>query len=200
MHHSSRCTAYCVRRRFDLDWGLAQQAHGLAATIEKLHEGEKAKNDKDKNAIHDEVDAVREVLVLPRDKPLERKLDMAEAMKANSKAQRAALKEVWLALSHAQRKQMVASDGEDDSDDDSESEAEAEAAAGAAAAAVAAAPAPRGGGKKAKQQQKQAPLPPTAQRSCPRGHELTAVNCKPADYKRLDGNEGNCDLCDVDFF
>ena len=29
---------------------------------------------------------------------------------------------------------------------------------------------------------------------------LTAVNCKPADYKRLDGNEGNCDLCDVDFF
>jgi len=139
------------------------------------------------------IDAVREVLVLPRDKPLERKLDMAEGMKANSKAQRAALKEVWLALSHAQRKQMVASDGEDDSDD---SESEADAAAAAAATATAAA---RGGGKKAKQQQKQAPLPPAAQRPCPRGHSLTAVNCKPADYKRLDGNEGNCDLCDVDF-
>ena len=140
------------------------------------------------------IDAVREVLVLPRDKPLERKLDMAAAMKTNSNAQRAALKEVWLALSHAQRKQMVASDDEDDSDD-----SESEAAEAAAAAAAAASAAPRGGGKKAKQQ-KQAPLPPAAQRSCPRGHCLTAVNCKPADYKRLDGNEGNCDLCDVDFY
>jgi len=48
-------------------------------------------------------------------------------------------------------------------------------------------------------QKKQARCPPPAKRSCPRGHGLSAVNSKPADYRKLEGNVGNCDLCDVDF-
>ena len=44
-----------------------------------------------------------------------------------------------------------------------------------------------------------AALPPPAQRTCPRGHALTAVASKPADYRKLEGGVGNCDLCDTDF-
>eukprot|EP00964_Phaeocystis_antarctica_P099185 scaffold65064_cov68-Phaeocystis_antarctica.AAC.2 len=136
------------------------------------------------------VDAVREVLTKGQ-KALERKLDMAEAMKANSKAQRTALKEVWLELTPAQRRQMVASDDEDDDSDDSD-DSEDEAAA---------APPKKGGsGKKAAAQQKQGACPPPAQRTCARGHALTAGNAKPADYKKMSGGEGNCDLCGKDFF
>ena len=39
-----------------------------------------------------------------------------------------------------------------------------------------------------------------AQRTCARGHALTAGNAKPADYKKMSGGEGNCDLCGKDFF
>ena len=56
-----------------------------------------------------------------------------------------------------------------------------------------------GGGKRGAKRV-QAPLPPPAQRQCARGHALTPVNAKPADYAKLEGGEGNCDLCDVDFF
>ena len=136
------------------------------------------------------VDAVREVLTKGQ-KALERKLDMAEAMKANSKAQRAALKEIWLELTPAQRRQMVASDDEDDDSEDSD-DSEDEAAA-------AAPPKKGGGGKKAAAQQKQGACPPPAQRTCARGHALTAGNAKPADYKKMSGGEGNCDLCGKDF-
>ncbi|KAL1498779.1 hypothetical protein AB1Y20_014086 [Prymnesium parvum] len=40
--------------------------------------------------------------------------------------------------------------------------------------------------------------PPPAKRDCPKGHSLTAVNTKPADYATLDGNVFNCDVCDAD--
>ena len=139
------------------------------------------------------VEAVREVLTREQ-KELGRKLDMAEAMKANSKAQRTALKDIWLELTPAQRRQMVASDDDDSDDSDGDDDSDDEEA-------VAAARATDGGGRgKAAAQQKQGACPPPAQRTCARGHALTAVNAKPADYRKMSGGEGNCDLCGKDFF
>ena len=108
-----------------------------------------------------------------------------------SREQRAALKEVWLALTPAQRRQMVASDSEGDDEDDEEE---------AAAAAVAPPPSRGGAAGRKKPAAPTAALPPPAQRTCARGHALTPGNAKPADYKKLDGDEGNCDVCGKDFF
>ena len=44
-----------------------------------------------------------------------------------------------------------------------------------------------------------ATMPGPAARACVRGHALTPVITKPADYAKLKGSTGNCDLCDTDF-
>lgn len=129
------------------------------------------------------VEALREVL--PRGGPLARKLDKAEFLPSGGKEQKAVLLDIWKAMGPALRQQMVASDSDDDSEDSADSEEAPRPPAGKAA--------------KGKPPPKQAPMPPPAQRACKRGHTLTAINSKPADYKKLDGNVGNCDLCDLDY-
>lgn len=133
------------------------------------------------------IDALRDVL---RDSgPLIPQLDKAERLPAGSAEQRAALHAIWLGLTDAQRREMVASDDEDESeDDDDDDDSEEDVRAQPPTPRAASGPAGKG-----------AAPPPAAARTCPKGHALTAVVSKPHDYRRLAGGEGNCDVCDADF-
>lgn len=134
------------------------------------------------------LEAMREVVEAdtPPDKKLLKLLKKAERLPADTKEQRDAIRACWLALSPAQRRHMVEDSGAEDEDEDDESSDE-EAVAESAAKAKSA------GAKKV------TPMPSLAQRACPKGHALTPVNAKPHDYRKLGGNEGNCDLCGSDF-
>ena len=134
------------------------------------------------------IEAMREVIEAenPPDKKLLKQLKKAEQLPADSKQQRDAIRACWLALSPAQRRAMV-----EDSGAESESESESESIEAELAAEPPA--------KAPKAAKKAASMPPPAQRPCKSGHNLTAVNAKPLDYRKLSGNEGNCDLCGKDF-
>ena len=152
-----------------------------AALASRLKEAEVSDDDLelDEDDIDEEmIEALREVLRGGGE--LVRRLDKAEKMRSGSKEQKAALLAIWKEMSDAQRREMVASDSEDSDSSDDVPPAKASSSSKPAAP-------------------KQAPMPPPAQRGCKRGHTLTAVNQKPADYKKLDGNTGNCDICDADF-
>lgn len=83
--------------------------------------------------------------------------------RARSAAPRAIVRQaLWRSLTPAQKAQMVESSDEE----------EAVPARGKAKGAQGGAAQP----------------PPPAQRTCPKGHGLTAVNSKPADYAKLEGN------------
>ena len=131
------------------------------------------------------IEAMREVVEADNapDKRLLKLLRKAEQMPADTKQQRDAIRACWLALSPSQRREMVEGSGD-------ESESESSDVAEVVATASVKAP---------KASKKATPLPPPPQRACPKGHSLTAVNAKPSDYRKLSGNEGNCDLCGKDF-
>lgn len=165
----------------------------------------------DSEDVDDElIEAMREVATDKKQRKLLRK---AEALPAGSKEQRAAIRKAWVALTPAQRRQIVEDSGseeedeeeeqEEESDDDNDAEIEQAAPPCPAAAAAAAARGVRGGGGGGDPREQKratgAPTPPPAQRSCARGHALTAINSKPRDYAKLTGNVGNCDLCGVDY-
>lgn len=147
------------------------------------------------------IEAMREVLD-EGDKKILKLLKKAESMPADSKEQRDAIRKAWVSLTPAQRREMVedsGSEAEEEEDDESEEEAApakrpAGRAGGAQSATVAS---QQSGGKK--QAAASASLPPPAQRQCNRGHSLTAIISKPHDYRKLDGNTGNCDLCNADY-
>jgi len=131
------------------------------------------------------IGALREILPDSATALLE-KLDAAEAMAADSQQQKALLHEIWLSLSSEQREAFVESDDvSDESGDNSD-----------AAGGKRVQPQSERGGKVDGRSQT---LPPPAKRPCSKAHALTAVSSKPADYKRLEGNEGNCDICDADY-
>lgn len=130
----------------------------------------------------------------PDPKTVLQRIHAAGALPSGSKKQRAALHAIWVSLTDAQRRKMVEDDSDfsadgmgDDDDDDDEDDGK-----GASSSCT------KGGGKQGASKAKAA-LPPPAQRTCPRGHSLTPVNSKPDDYRKLQGNEGNCDLCDKDY-
>ena len=104
-------------------------------------------------------------------------LEEAAELKDGSAAQRTALKAIWRSLTDAQKAQMVES-----SDEEEEQPARGKKGGGGGQA--------KGGGG--------GQPPAAAKRECPKGHPLTPVNSKPADYAKLDGNEFNCDVCDRD--
>ena len=136
------------------------------------------------------IDAMREVAESeqPPDKKLLKLLNKAEGMPVDTKQQRDAIRACWVALTPAQRRVMVAdSGGESSSEEEDESSSEEERPAK---------PTAKGKAPKAKAA---APMPAPAQRGCAKGHSLTPVNAKPHDYRKKDGNEGNCDLCGRDF-
>ena len=152
--------------------------------VTKLEQADVSEDDLELDAedLDDEfIDALREVLEKASDRKKLRRLEKAAALEVGSDAQRTALQAIWMSLTDAQRKEMVecsSSEEEDDNSIDENADAQGVSALEAAA--------PR-------------QLPPPARRSCPRGHVLTALNSKPADYAKLARKEGNCDVCDSDF-
>lgn len=168
----------------------APKPEPTAATPGAADEQEDDDDDLDESDMDEEmISCLRDVL--RGGGPLVRQLDLAEAMTAGSKQQKAALLDIWRGLTDAQREEMVASD--ENSSDDEQEEGRGGARARPSAAAAHHGRADGDGGKRA------AIPPPPAQRACPKGHALTAGCSKPADYRRLEGNEGNCDVCDADF-
>ena len=128
--------------------------------------------------------------VLEGDAAMLKRIQKAEKHPAASKEYKERLMAVFKSMTTAQRREMVAdSSGSSDEDGDDEDDRQPVSRAGASCNASA--------GRKA---QKADPMPPAAQRSCTRGHNLTAVNAKPDDYRKLDGGEGNCDVCGADFY
>ena len=144
------------------------------------------------------IEALREVID-EDDKKLLKLLKKAEQAPVDTKQLRDAIRAVWVALTPAQRREMV-EDSEGSESEGSESESEEEAPRSKSGAKGAASRSGggngSGGGKKAAAA---ATMPPPPQRNCMRGHSLTAGNTKPHDYRKLDGNTGNCDLCGKDF-
>lgn len=120
-------------------------------------------------------------------------LDRAERLSGDK--MRKVLHAIWLQLTPAQRREMVAdSDFSDVSESDEESYEDAPP------------PQTRGkgttpptrskgasGGDRGGKDDGAAACPPPARRACPRGHTLTPSTAKPEDYKKLDGNTGVCD-------
>jgi hypothetical protein len=129
------------------------------------------------------IEAIREVVGADTapDKKVLKLLKKAESMPADTKEQRDTIRACWLALTPAQRRAMVEDSGDEDDESESESGGDEVPAA------------------KAPKAKKTPPIPPPAQRTCKKGHALAAVNAKPADYRKLSGNEGNCDLCGKDY-
>ena len=151
------------------------------------------------------LDAIKEAII-PADKAALKQLREAERLPSGSVQQRDAIKAVWLSLSKDQKRRVVEDSDEDfvDDDDNADSEEEEEEGdedipRGRADGNQAGSGGGGSGGGGASKKQKQAPMPAPAQRTCARGHSLTAVNGQPRDYRKLGAGVGNCDLCGVDF-
>jgi len=142
------------------------------------------------------IEAIREIDSISPE--IRSSLDTAEKLKGAR--QRKALHAIWKQMTLAQRKEMVAdSDGSSYNSEDNSSDEDSDELPTAHTGST------RGGGSQShssvgnKSGTKVMACPGPAKRGCPRGHTLTAVNAKPNDYKKLDGNTGVCDICRADF-
>lgn len=139
------------------------------------------------------IEALREVID-DDDKKLLKLLKKAEQAPTDTKQQRDAIRAVWMALSPAQRREMVEDSEEDGSESEDDEDHEVKGQPNKSNKQAPALPAGSGGVGV-----KKLFMPPPPQRSCVRGHSLTPVNSKPNDYRKLEGNTGNCDICSKDF-